>query len=148
MKKERELQRLEQEWRAFLKTWQGLPGNILLQTGAVGHWSIRDVMAHISTWEEEARKALPLVLESKPLLRYMGIDAFNAREQERKQHLSLEQVKEALFATHERLINFLQDVPESAFSLPRFTKRLRLDTTGHYREHTVQITTWRTERGY
>jgi len=148
MKKERALERLEREWQALLQTWEGLPGNILLQPGAVGHWSTRDVMAHITTWEEEARKALPLVLEGKPLPRYMGIDAFNAREQERKRHLSLAQVKKDLLATHERLISFLENVPENAFGLPRFAKRLRLDTTSHYREHAVQIATWRAERGY
>ena len=46
-------------------------------------------------------KALPLILEDKPLPRYMGIDAFNAREQARKQNLSLKQVQEELLATHE-----------------------------------------------
>jgi hypothetical protein len=54
------------------------------------HWSVRDVMNHITTWENEALKALPVIMEGKRLPRYMGIDAFNAREQERKRHLSLE----------------------------------------------------------
>ena len=148
MKKERALDKLETEWQALLQTWEGLPENILLQPGAVGHWSVRDVMAHIPTWEEEAMKALPVILEGKPLPRYMGIDAFNAREQESKRHLSLEQVKEELPATHKKLINYLQKVPESAFGIPRFIKRLRLDTIGHYREHATQISTWRAERGY
>lgn len=148
MKREPTLDRLDQEWQALLQTWEGLSGKVLLQPGAVGHWSVRDVMAHIATWDEEAGKALPLILAGKPLPRYMGIDAFNAREQERKRHLSLEQVREELFATHDRLINFLKTVPESAFSIPRFMKRLRLDATGHYREHTTQIAAWRVEQGY
>jgi len=148
VKKAQTLDRLKREWQALLQTWEGLPENILLKPGAVGHWSTRDVMAHITTWNEEARKALPLILEGKPLPHYMGIDAFNAREQEHKRHLSLEQVKKELVATHEKLISFLETVPESAFGMPRFGKRLRLDTIGHYREHAEQIAAWRTEQGY
>ncbi len=148
MKKERTLGRLGQEWQALLHTWEGLSEKILLQPGAVGHWSVRDVMAHIATWDEEARKALPLILEGKPLPRYMGIDAFNAREQERKRHFSLEQLQEELFTTHDNIIHFLKTIPESAFTIPRFMKRLRLDTIGHYREHTAQIAAWKLEQGY
>jgi hypothetical protein len=148
MKKERALAKLEEEWQALLQTWEGLPENMILQPGAVGYWSVRDVMAHIPAWEEEAMKALPLILEGKPLPRYMGIDAFNARKQESRKHLSLGQIEEELPATHKKLLNYLQKVPESAFGIPRFIKRLRLDTFGHYREHAAQISTWRAELGY
>jgi len=133
LKKERTLVRLEREWQALTNTWKGLPEDVLLQPGAVGHWSVRDVMAHIATWNDEALKALPLILEGRPLPRYMGIDAFNAREQARKQHLSLEQVKKELPATYNKLTDYLQNLPETAFGSPRFRKRLRLDTIGHYR---------------
>ena len=95
MSKEQILIRLEQEWKAFLDSLVGLTDNILMESGAVGHWSIRDVMAHIATWEEEALKVLPLILEGKPIPRYTkygGIDVFNALEQERKRHLPLELV--------------------------------------------------------
>ncbi len=148
MKKERTLERLEREWQALINTWEGLPEDVLLQPGAVGHWSVRDVMSHIATWNEEALKALPLILEGRPLPRYMGIDAFNAREQEHKQHLSLEQVKRDLLVTYNKLTDYLQKVPENAFGNPRFTKRLRLDTIGHYREHAAQIVAWKSEQGY
>ncbi len=147
-KKERTLDRLEREWQALFQLWEDLPEDILLLPGAVGHWSTRDVMAHITTWENEALKALPLILEGKPLPRYMGIDAFNAREQEHKRHLPLKRVKEELLATHHKLIQFLENVPESVFASARFTKRLRLDAIGHYREHAAQIAAWRTEQGY
>ena len=148
VKKERTLSKLEREWQALFQLWEDLPEDILLLPGAVGHWSTRDVMAHITTWENEALKALPLILEGKPLPRYMGIDAFNAREQEHKRHLPLKRVKDELLATHHKLIQFLKNVPESAFASPRFIKRLRLDAIGHYREHAAQIAAWRTEQGY
>lgn len=150
MSRERLLNRLEREWQAFLRSFAGLPDSVLLESGAVGWWSIRDVLAHIATWNEEALKNLPLILDNKPLTRYArygGIDAFNAREQERKRGLSLEQVRQELAATHERLMSFLKDCPESAYVTgSRFLRRLRLDTYSHYREHASQIATWRGER--
>jgi hypothetical protein len=147
-KKARTLSKLEREWQALFQLWEDLPEDILLLPGAVGHWSTRDVMAHITTWENEALKALSLILEGKPLPRYMGIDAFNAREQERKRHLPLKRVKEELLVTHKKLVQFLENVPESAFASARFIKRLRLDAIDHYREHAAQIAAWRTEQGY
>ena len=150
MNRERLLNRLEREWQAFLQSFADLPDSTLLKSGAVGWWSIRDVLAHIATWDEEALKALPLILENKPLTRYArygGIDAFNAREQERKRNLSLEQVKQELTVTHENLVTFLENSPESAYATgSRFLRRLRLDTYSHYREHASQITAWHKER--
>lgn len=150
MRKEQVLTQIEQEWKAFLDSFADLTDNILMESGAVGHWSIRDVLTHIATWEEEAQKMLPLILEDKPTPRYTrygGIDAFNAQAQERKRHLPLEFVKDELLATHQRLLNFLTGVPDSIFSSKsRFSKRLRLDTYNHYREHAHQINKWRADR--
>lgn len=139
---------LEREWEAFLKSFAGLPDCVLMEPGAVGHWSVRDVLAHVTTWEEEALKALPLILEGKRPPRYGGIDAFNAREQERKRAFSLAQVKQELTATHQRLSAFLASCPLGDEATERrFRHRLRLDTYNHYREHAAQITAWRTKRG-
>ena len=147
MSKEQVLNRIDQEWKTFLDSFAGLSDNILLEPGVVGHWSIRDVLTHLSTWEEEAQKMLPLILEGKPTPRYTrygGIDAFNAQEQERKRHLPLEYVKGELLTTHQRLLEFLIGVPDSMFSSKsRFYKRLKLDTYNHYREHAPQISKWR-----
>ena len=150
MSRERLLNKLEREWQAFLQSFAGLPDSTLLESGAVGWWSVRDVLAHIATWDAEAMKNLPLILDNKSLPRYAkygGIDAFNAREQEKKRGLSLEQVSQELAATHERLVSFLKDCPESAYATgSRFLRRLRLDTYSHYREHASQIATWRGKR--
>lgn len=150
MSKEHVLTRIEQEWKAFLDSFAGLTDNMLVESGAVGHWSIRDVLAHIASWEEEALKVLPLILEGKPIPRYTrygGIDAFNAQEQERKRHLRLALVKDELITTHQRLLKFLIETPDSMFSSKsRFAKRLRLDTYNHYREHAQQINKWRADR--
>ena len=141
------LKRLDERWLEFLTSFSGLSDKSLLTPGVTAAWSVRDLMAHVTTWEGEALKALPLVLGGKRLPRYIsvgGIDAFNAGEQERKRSASLQQIRQDLEATHGRLVTFLQGVPPAAYaSEGRFLKRLRLDTYGHYREHTKQIQLWR-----
>ena len=147
MKRDQLLRRIEHEWGSFLAAFEGLPDDMLLKPGTLGEWSIRDVIAHITTWEEEALKALPSVLAGKSTIRYVrygGIDAFNAMALENRRHMSLSEVREALIATHKSLIDFLSTVPESAYvTESRFRRKLRLDTYHHYREHAGQIEAWR-----
>ena len=151
MKRDQLAKRLDVRWRELHDAFQGLPQNVLLEPGVVGHWSIRDVLTHVATWEEEVLKALPVILEGGPLPRYStlygGIDAFNAQAHERKQGLSLEEVWKGLQETHQRLLSLLDGVPDAAFAREsRFLRRLRQDTYGHYREHARQILAWRKAR--
>ena len=108
MSKESVLGRLEQSWQAFLKSFAGLPEPALFEEGVCGEWSIRDIMAHITTWEEETLEALPLILENKRLPRYStkygSVDAFNALHWEKKKKLSFSQVRKDLASTHKRLM--------------------------------------------
>jgi len=150
MKRERLFGLLEGEWTGLMESFSGLPDRALNQPGAVGHWSVRDLLGHIATWEEEALIALPVISEGRPLPRYAsygGIDAFNAREQDRKRGITLAELKRELAATHERLTAYLASVPETAYAQEgRFLRRLRQDTYGHYREHAAQVVQWRIEQ--
>lgn len=151
MSKESVLELIQQEWAGLVKAVEGLPDTDLLEPNVVGVWSIRDTLAHITTWEEETLKALPVIMKDQPLPRYSqsgGIDGFNAREWEKKHNLSLHQVKENLSATHQRLMTFLETVPKSYFaSGTRFVRRLKWDTWNHYSEHSKQIVAWWNSRG-
>ena len=86
MKRERLFSVIEGEWTGLMESFSGLPDSVLVEPGVVGEWSVRDLLGHIATWEEEALAALPVILEGRPLPRYAssgGIDAFNARDQDR-----------------------------------------------------------------
>ena len=151
MKRENLSKRLESRWRELHDAFRGLPQEALLECGVVGPWSIRDALIHVTSWDEEALKALPIILDGGRVPRYSGvyggIDAFNAMTQERKVSLNLEQVIQELEDTHRRLVDFLEGVPDAAFATEgRFLKRLRQDTYGHYRVHAEQINAWREKR--
>jgi hypothetical protein len=141
------LNRLDTAWAAFKGSYAGLPDSRLVEPGVIGDWAVKDIIAHITTWEEEALKYLPVIVEGRRPPRYVthgGIDAFNARMAAKKRRLSLADVRKQLDDTHHRLIAFIETVPENQLAgETRFRRRLRLDTYGHYAMHTASIWEWR-----
>jgi hypothetical protein len=120
----------------------------MLEPGVTGTWSVRDILAHVTTWEEEALKHLPLILKGGTPPRYSiafgGIDAFNALMTGRKKNLSLSQVLMRQDEIHNQLNDFIGTVPSSHFFRETpFRHRLRLDTYGHYPKHSEPIRKWR-----
>lgn len=149
--RDRLIGRVHREWTAFEGSLESLPEAAFLETGVVGDWSLRDLMVHITSWEEEALKAIPVILEDRRLPRYRqvygGIDAFNAMEQQAKAHLSLERVRADMQACHQRLLSHLTELTdESLKSGGRLARRLRQDTYDHYREHMLHVVEWRQQR--
>ena len=147
MKKQQVFQKLEQAWTALKESYVGLSDAQLLEPGIMGEWSVKDILGHVTTWEEEALKAMPLILSGvRPprYTRYGGIDAFNAQTADQKRDMALSEVLRHLEETHRRLLDYLQGVPEEHFTREtRFRHRLRLDTYSHYPLHARAIQEWR-----
>jgi uncharacterized protein (TIGR03083 family) len=144
---QRLLDRLEAAWAALGDAYTGVPDRQLVEPGVVEGWSVKDILAHVTTWEEEALRHLPLVIAGGTPPRYAaqgGIDAFNARATEAGRRRSLAEVLRRRDETHARLLEFIRSQPEGTFgSRTRARRRLRLDTYGHYPEHTAAIRAWR-----
>jgi hypothetical protein len=145
------LETLDRRWQELLASYAGLPDADLAAPGVTGTWSVKDIIAHVSVWEEEALTHLPAIVAGKRPPRYSttygGIDAFNALTTRRNRGLSLREVLRRRDETHRRLVAFIERAPESECSGDtRFRRRLRLDTYGHYAVHTKAIRKWREGR--
>ena len=141
------LKLLDNAWSEFNESYSGLSESELIEPGVTGNWSVKDIIAHVTWWEEEALKHLPLILAGGRPPRYSvtygGIDAFNAKMTEQKKQLSLDEVLRQRDETHQRLIDYVETVPEDQIiKETRFRRRLRLDTYGHYSIHTRAILEW------
>lgn len=147
MDRQQLLRRLDGAWTGIKESVAGLTEAELMEPGVMGDWSVKDILAHVTTWEEEALKYLPLIISGERPPRYIqygGIDAFNAQMTERKRGLALSDVLRQLDATHCQLIDYLQSVPEVQLTgETRFRHRLRLDTYSHYPLHAKAIQEWR-----
>src|SRR6185312_10802939 len=107
MTREQLLARLEKAWTALKDSYVGLSDAQLTTPGVAGEWSVRDVLAHVTTWDEEALKYLPLIISGGRPPRYAsfgGLDAFNARMTEAKRGLSLTDVVAHRAKTHRQLV--------------------------------------------
>lgn len=152
MKTHEVLDRLDKAWTDFEASYAGLSDAQLMEPGVTGRWSVRDIIAHVTWWEEEALTHMPIVREGGRPPRYKsvygGIDAFNELMTVRRRDLSLDEVRAQHDAVHERLMQYVRDVPaELLASESRFRRRLRLDTYGHYPVHANAIRAWRSTRG-
>lgn len=140
--------KIDKSWDEFNFSYSGLSEEQFLQSGVMDEWSVKDLLAHVSWWEEETLTHLPEILHGVRQQRYSvvygGIDAFNALKTKEWQLLSLEEVKKKFLATHKSLMDYLDTVPEEHFSSKtRFYSRLRWDTFGHYPFHAQAIRDWR-----
>ncbi len=104
-------------------------------------------MGHLPVWEEESLGALQPIAEGLRPPRYARfgvIDAFNDTKWQEFRDLTLSEIQRWSQESHRRLLDYLVGVPEELFATgTRFRHRLRLDTYGHYPEHTVHILAWR-----
>jgi hypothetical protein len=144
------LKKLDLAWSEVKESYAGLSDSQVTEPGVTGDWSVKDILAHLTTWEEEALQYLPLITKGRrppQYITYGGIDAFNAQTTEQKRDHSLHGVLRQLDETHYRLIGYLQSVPEEQFTREtRFRRRLRLDTYSHYPLHAKMIWEWREGR--
>lgn len=142
------LKRLEKAWEELKDSYADLGEQELLESGVTGDWSVKDIVAHVSSWEEEALTYLPVILEGgkppKYSVLYGGIDTFNARMTQENRKLSLSEVIQRRDFIHAKLLEFIGEVQQEYFLKEnRFRRRLRLDTYGHYREHAQAIKNWK-----
>jgi hypothetical protein len=142
------LEKLDRAWKDFEQSYAGLSREQLMIPNVTGKWSIRDIIAHVTWWEEEALKHMPLILQGEQPPRYSdkygGIDDFNAIMTVKRSHLTLDEVLAQHQEVHARLVEYVRAAPEELWtSETKFRRRLRLDTFGHYPVHTNAIRAWR-----
>jgi hypothetical protein len=145
------LQKVDARWQELVASYAGLSAAEMQDPGVTGTWSVKDIIAHVTVWEEEALTHLPAILAGRRPPRYSvthgGINAFNAQMTQRNRELSLADVLRRRDDTHRRLLAFVESVPESECGGDtRFRRRLRLDTYGHYAVHANAIRQWRESR--
>jgi hypothetical protein len=148
MNKQQLLANLDKSWQQFNASFNGLTEEQMAVSGVIGDWSVKDIIAHVTDWEKEALKNLPLILQGKRTPRYKdlygGINSFNAKMTLLHKNHSLSGILKESNSTHQQLVAFTNNFPDEMFSgETRFRRRLRLDTYSHYPVHTKAILEWR-----
>ncbi|MEO7043623.1 MAG: DinB family protein [Gemmatimonadaceae bacterium] len=148
MKRHQLLERLDLAWTDFENSYAGLTPAQLMIPRVTGEWSVRDIIAHVTWWEQEALKTLPVIRgggrNPRYSVTYGGIDAFNAMMTVQRSALTLADVLAEHDKVHAELIEYVTAAPEELYVREsRFRRRLRFDTYEHYPVHARAIREWR-----
>jgi hypothetical protein len=128
-----------------------LPPEVLLRPKTVGAWSVKDTVAHLTTWEKSLLSRYYDGLAGKPVKDgHAGetLGVINRRIFEENLARSLDDVMDDFAATYQRILAAVASIPEEdMFARGKFawTGHYRLldyiwgNTAGHYTEHLAAI---------
>lgn len=138
----------EAGWQALMAAVAGLSDEEWLQPGAAGEWTLKNVAAHICSWQEETLRVLPEMARQaiagvKEPQRY-DIDAWNAEQYGQRREQPLEEVRSGLFETRAALLTMIQRIPAEWLARYKHMRNwIAAVTYEHYTEHVEMIHAWR-----
>ena len=151
------LKDIHTERRRLEKTLATLGAAQMVREGAVGTWSVKDVLAHLAAWEKLFLAWYQAGLQgSDPVTLPVGmgkraIDALNQQIYTQNQGRGLQEVLAEFQASYRQILAVIEGIPESdMFDRRRFnwTGELALvdyiagNTCNHYAWARLQISKW------
>jgi uncharacterized damage-inducible protein DinB len=136
----------------LLAALEGLSQDELARPGAVGRWSVRDVLAHVLAWEEEAVARLELLAAERPqdftrITSEEELEVWNAGAHERYAGLALAEVMRRLEDVQGRIMAGLDSLSDERLSTDEgpvpVHNWLPECTYAHEEEHRDDILAWR-----
>ena len=123
----------------------------------IDKWSIKDILGHIGSWEEEFLKVAEKFLkEEKPQYDYLireenNWSEWNLSQWDKKKALNYKKTLEELFEIHERFVKLMESLPEESLSLKKLgswgneatIEQIILSEIDHEMEHARKILEWR-----
>jgi len=141
------LERLERSWRGLTEALEGIPEERLGEPGAVGRWSVKDVMGHVAFWDEQALLAAERHLAGQPPVRVPDWEGMNERQAVARADRSAAEQRAEMGRAHELIVALLESRPPLDPAAVGLCGCLEEDTYQHYDEHARDIRAWRERVG-
>ena len=140
-----------------LQTIEGFPEAAWEKTGACGVWSVKDILAHLASYEEVLVDILSAFVSrhATPYLdKFTGLGVqFNDTEVERRRGRSVKEILDEFNDAHAQVLSLAAQIRPEQFrqvgTLPWYGMEYSLDDVivymyyGHKREHSAQIAAFR-----
>lgn len=126
----------------------------LQESGVMSAWSIKDIMAHVSFWEDRGSQILDAALHNrKPEIfdQPFDLDALNAAAYAQYKDRPLTEVRTRFYESFRQYATLVESLSEDQLSNPNrydwaedtpMWQYVESDGTHHYREHADQIEAW------
>lgn len=144
----------------LLDSIEGLTDDDMLRVGAVGLWSVKDVLAHLVTWEAELVTALSRLEQHKQqaprIVEIDDIDEWNAEQYRINAPRPLASVLDDFHGVHKYLIQAVQDLDDRTLDNNRrfhwmegepLSYLIVENAVWHEEEHADEIRAWREAEG-
>ena len=118
MKKSELVDRLRRSRHALLSSLQDLTAEDLLKPNAVNHWSLRELLAHLASWDAEVvRVVQAIAMQEDPkfaysISTYNDFATWNAEQIAIRQHQTLEQTLRDLDTARSDLMQALDGMTD------------------------------------
>jgi hypothetical protein len=131
-------------WREFLHVLDGIPDDLLLEPGAVGDWSLKDLFGHIAFWDEQAVLELDRALAGQPA-QELDWQAMNEADYTARQDHPLPEQRADMHRAHAALLERLEGV--AGIEATRIDEAIKGASYEHYAEHIPDVRGWRERNG-
>ena len=152
-----ELRHARTEWDTLMEAAVARHGyDVLAKPDAVGTWSIRDLVAHLTSYDRWFVNAAEAQLRGEPPpadgTEWMAWDERNAIHHQRTVHLTLDEVMYDSRQIYDRLLALVEQLSEEFLIEPQqppgapqpfvVWEQLRGNTYDHYRLHLRDVQAW------
>jgi len=138
------LARIDASWGALMKVLDGIPDDEFAASGSVGEWSLKDVLGHITFWDEVAVEDAERALAGRPDDRD-DYQTMNDADYLRRRDRTLPEQRSAMHQAHAALVDYLDDI--EGLDAAALDAAIKGDTYEHYDEHVADIRAWRERTG-
>ena len=140
------LAQMAKEWRRFVRVAQGFSHEEQVLPGAVGPWSVKEVLIHIAAGDLDVVKEMEADQETgdgKKISDYSTeMDRLNEAWVAERRGLPLVEIWEYLDQSHRELLQFLDSLPASAYGPDTYVGQWMTVFRDHYREHRQHLKQW------
>jgi uncharacterized damage-inducible protein DinB len=144
----------------LLQAIEGLTDEQMLRVGAVGIWSVKDVLAHLVAWEAELVTTLSRLEQHNQhpprIVEIEDIDEWNEEQYHINASRPLTAVLEDFHSVHKRLVHVLENLDERTLDDNRrwpwmegepLSYLIAENAIWHEEEHAGDIKAWREAEG-
>lgn len=126
----------------------GIPDEQFVRPGTLGEWSVKDMLAHITFWEQRllaytngAKESLVQPEEDEQ----MAIDRINAGAFTANRDRPLAEVRADFARSYQQVLALAESLSADDLADEVFYNLFAGDTFEHYREHNAMLEQWRQE---
>lgn len=139
--KGRVLRDIDKAWRALMDAVGGIPESLMGAPDVVGHWSVKDILAHVAAWDRETTRVVMQIMRGDEPEWPIHDQKFNDLNYEEGRRLSANDARNRALSAHKALVEMLDGRGEVRAEWVRGT------TYAHYPEHAEDILRWRRAQG-